>query len=142
MLKNKIINLLQSLSSRRDYRIPFMSGDGIGVMRLMLVSDEEDKGKISIHYEDDSFGEVSVEIKVRGNIADIYGMSRDESEAFEQKLNYASENLKERFGFDEVRIYNVQAEHPADIYYENAKDDAATSMLYKIAKNFIMDCLK
>ena len=142
LLKNKIINLLQSLSSRRDYRIPFMSGDGIGVMRLMLVSDEEDKGKISIHYEDDSFGEVSVEIKVRGNIADIYGMSRDESEAFEQKLNYASENLKERFGFDEVRIYNVQAEHPADIYYENAKDDAATSMLYKIAKNFIMDCLK
>lgn len=142
LLKNKIINLLQNLSSRRDYRIPFMSGDGIGVMRLMLVSDEEDKGKISIHYEDDSFGEVSVEIKVRGNIADIYGMSRDESEAFEKKLNYAAENLKEKFGFDEVRIYNVQAEHPADIYYENAKDDAATSMLYKIAKNFIMDCLK
>ena len=142
LLKNKIINLLQSLSSRRDYRIPFMSGDGIGVMRLMLVSDDEDKGKISIHYNDDSFGEVSVEIKVRGDIADIYGMSRYASEAFEQKLNYAAENLKEKFGFEEVRIYNVQSEHPADIYYENAKDDAATSKLYKIAKNFIADCLK
>ena len=81
-LKNNIIDLVKNLNRQRDYRIPVLSDDKIGVMKLTMISDGSESGRISIRCDNESCGEVSIELKVTDDTFDVFGVCTGENNDF------------------------------------------------------------
>ena len=120
--------------------VPFMTADGssIGMIKLTLVSDKNEKGKISIHFEDNDMGTVSVEAKVNGTNMDIFGICSNNRDVLHSKLENAAQKITEDFGIDQIKVYCSSSEIVGRVTYEDSENNRANSEMYRLAKTIIL----
>lgn len=139
MSQNRQIKMLANMSKRHDYNIPFMSDEGIGMMKLTLIQDENDKGRISINYDSENYGNVSVEAKVSRQLSEIYGICQNNEPEFAEKLEKIAAAVKEEYSIEEMSVYCSRSETISRITYNGAENAMASEELYKIAKSIILN---
>lgn len=138
-------------AARQDYTIPYIKGDGYGMMKLTFKAEEGDKGKIAISYEDDRLGKVNVEINVTsdelmmsgtyGTRASITGTAdsdeADSAAAFKEKLMAVADEVKEQFGFKKTNVIINPVRNVSRNLYGSNDTGIDTKKLYKIAKTVV-----
>ena len=138
-------------ATRQDYTIPYIKGDGYGMMKLTFKAEEGDKGKIAISYEDDRLGRVNVEINVTsdelmmsgtyGTRASITGTAdseeTDSAAAFRDRLNAVADEVKEQFGFKKTNVIINPVRNVSRNLYGSDDTGIDTKKLYKIAKTVV-----
>ncbi|MDD6844465.1 MAG: DUF6240 domain-containing protein [Clostridia bacterium] len=138
-------------AARQDYTIPYIKGDGYGMMKLTFKAEEGDKGKIAISYEDDRLGRVNVEINVTsdelmvsgtyGTRASITGTAdseeADSAAAFRERLNAVADEVKEQFGFRKTNVIINPVRNVSRNLYGSDDTGIDTKKLYKIAKTVV-----
>ena len=138
-------------AARQDYTIPYIKGDGYGMMKLTFKAEEGDKGKIAISYEDDRLGRVNVEINVTsdelmvsgtyGTRASITGTAdseeADSAAAFRERLNAVADEVKEQFGFKKTNVIINPVRNVSRNLYGSDDTGIDTKKLYKIAKTVV-----
>lgn len=141
-LQNRQLGILDNLSRRHDYNVPFLTEDGVGVMKLTLVTNltDDKKGSISVSFESDTMGLVSVEAKVSSDSVDIYGVCQKDDDELKEKINDIAAQLREKHDINRVAIYTNKIEWVRRVTYDWAPENVATDKLYKMSKT-IISCL-
>ena len=136
---NKEIGYIYRLNLRHDYKIPVVIGDDIRTINLTLIQDDTDKGRISVGFDDEKSGHVSVEAKINNKSADIYILSdNDDTALIEDRAQNLSEELKNKMQIDTVNINTGINDNINRVTYDNAAESVASDKLYKISKLIIM----
>ena len=105
---------------------------------LTFVADDNDKGKISIKMNTASWGELSVEAKVTQSDVSMY-VKQDsrivlsEDRSIYKYFQQIEGDLKEQFGYDNVRINCVRVPDVKYTTYEDSGAKIPSDRLYKIA---------
>lgn len=138
-LKDRTIGYIKNLALRHDYRIPYITDSGsTGMLKLTLVQDDENKGRISVNMQSSVLGNVSVEAKADGDNLGIYVVSDSQiSDEGSQLLDDMEESLKEAFGFTNVSVNTTKSSDVPYVTYEAAADSVATDKLYEIAAKIV-----
>lgn len=136
---------------REDYTIPYIKGDGIGMMKVSFKSDSEQSGKISISYEDSMLGNVNVNISVGDSDiqisalyetkASIRGLAdKQETEAadeFKDKLENAAQRVKDNYGCKRADVIINPVRNVERNIYNSEETQISSAILYKIAKTVV-----
>lgn len=136
---------------REDYTIPYIKGDGIGMMKVSFKSDSEQSGKISISYEDSMLGNVNVNISVGDSDiqisalyetkASIRGLAdKQETEAadeFKDKLENAAQLVKDNYGCKRADVIINPVRNVERNIYNSEETQISSAILYKIAKTVV-----
>ena len=138
-LKDRTIGYIKNLALRHDYRIPYITDSGsTGMLKLTLVQDDENKGRISVNMQSSVLGNVSVEAKADGDNLGIYVVSDSQiSDEGSQLLDDMEASLKEAFGFTNVSVNTTKSSDVPYVTYEAAADSVATDKLYEIAAQIV-----
>ena len=149
-LMRNTMTLLNNMAMRRDYSIPYLKRDGIGVMKLTVAVDKSEKGKIAISYDDKELGPVILEAKIKNDTAELYGtvratgthgeVTRNDTERenkLSKKLSNVSKTLGEH-GINRVQIYHSASRNNVRPNYDYNQDMVPTEKLYKIAKTIVL----
>ena len=138
-LKDRTIGYIKNLALRHDYRIPYITDSGsTGMLKLTLVQDDDNKGRISVNMLSSVLGKVSVEAKADRESLGMYIVSDTAvSDEGSQLLEDMEENLKEGFGFTNVTVNITKSSDVPYVTYEAAADSVATDKLYEIAAQII-----
>lgn len=138
-LKDRTIGYIKNLALRHDYRIPYITDSGsTGMLKLTLVQDDDNKGRISVNMLSSVLGKVSVEAKADRESLGMYIVSDTAvSDEGSQLLEDMGENLKEGFGFTNVTVNITKSSDVPYVTYEAAADSVATDKLYEIAAQIV-----
>ncbi len=138
-LKDRTIGYIKNLALRHDYRIPYITDSGsTGMLKLTLVQDDDNKGRISVNMLSSVLGKVSVEAKADRESLGMYIVSDTTvSDEGSQLLEDMEENLKEGFGFTNVTVNITKSSDVQYVTYEAAADSVATDKLYEIAAQIV-----
>lgn len=138
-LKDRTIGYIKNLALRHDYRIPYITDSGsIGMLKLTLVQDDDNKGRISVNMLSSVLGKVSVEAKADRESLGMYIVSDTAvSDEGIQLLDDMEESLKEVFGFTNVSVNTTKSSDVPYVTYEAAADSVATDKLYEIAAQIV-----
>ena len=138
-LKDRTIGYIKNLALRHDYRIPYITDSGsTGMLKLTLVQDDDNKGRISVNMLSSVLGKVSVEAKADRDSLGMYIVSDTAvSDEGSQFLDDMEESLKEAFGFKNVTVNTTKSSDVPYVTYEAAKDSVATDKLYEIAAQIV-----
>lgn len=138
-LKDRTIGYIKNLALRHDYRIPYITDSGsTGMLKLTLVQDDDNKGRISVNMLSSVLGKVSVEAKADRESLGMYIVSDTTvSDEGSQLLEDMEENLKEGFGFTNVSVNITKSSDVPYVTYEAAADSVATDKLYEIAAQIV-----
>ena len=138
-LKDRTIGYIKNLALRHDYRIPYITDSGsTGMLKLTLVQDDDNKGRISVNMLSSVLGKVSVEAKADRDSLGMYIVSDTAvSDEGSQLLEDMEESLKEAFGFTNVYVNTTKSSDVPYVTYEAAKDSVATDKLYEIAAQIV-----
>lgn len=138
-LKDRTIGYIKNLALRHDYRIPYITDSGsTGMLKLTLVQDDDNKGRISVNMLSSVLGKVSVEAKADRESLGMYIVSDTAvSDEGSQLLEDMEENLKEGFGFTNVTVNITKSLDVPYVTYEAAADSVATDKLYEIAAQIV-----
>ncbi len=149
-LMRNTMTLLNNMAMRRDYSIPYLKRDGIGVMKLTVAVDKSEKGKIAISYDDKELGQVILEAKIKNDTAELYGtvratgthgeVTRSDTER-ENKLSKKLSNVSKtlgKHGINRVQIYHSASRNNVRPNYDYNQDMVPTEKLYKIAKTIVL----
>ena len=138
-LKDRTIGYIKNLALRHDYRIPYITDSGsTGMLKLTLVQDDDNKGRISVNMLSNVLGKVSVEAKADRDSLGMYIVSDTAvSDEGSQLLEDMEENLKEGFGFTNVTVNITKSSDVPYVTYEAAADSVATDKLYEIAAQIV-----
>lgn len=138
-LKDRTIGYIKNLALRHDYRIPYITDSGsTGMLKLTLVQDDDNKGRISVNMLSSVLGKVSVEAKADRESLGMYIVSDTAvSDEGSQLLEDMEENLKEGFGFTNVTVNITKSSDVPYVTYEAAADSVATDKLYEIAAQIV-----
>lgn len=138
-LKDRTIGYIKNLALRHDYRIPYITDSGsTGMLKLTLVQDDDNKGRISVNMLSSVLGKVSVEAKADRDSLGMYIVSDTAvSDEGSQLLDDMEETLKEEFGFKNVTVNTTKSSDVPYVTYEAAKDSVATDKLYEIAAQIV-----
>lgn len=138
-LKDRTIGYIKNLALRHDYRIPYITDSGsTGMLKLTLVQDDDNKGRISVNMLSSVLGKVSVEAKADRESLGMYIVSDTAvSDEGSQLLEDMEENLKEGFGFTNVTVNIRKSSDVPYVTYEAAADSMATDKLYEIAAQIV-----
>lgn len=138
-LKDRTIGYIKNLALRHDYRIPYITDSGsTGMLKLTLVQDDDNKGRISVNMLSSVLGKVSVEAKADRESLGMYIVSDTAvSDEGSQLLEDMEENLKEGFGFINVTVNITKSSDVPYVTYEAAADSVATDKLYEIAAQIV-----
>ena len=138
-LKDRTIGYIKNLALRHDYRIPYITDSGsTGMLKLTLVQDDDNKGRISVNMQSNVLGKVSVEAKADRESLGMYIVS-DTAVSDEgcRLLDDMEESLKEAFGFTDVFVNTTKSSDIPYVTYEAAADSVATDKLYEIAAQIV-----
>lgn len=136
-MRYKEISLIRKLSARHDYKIPMVTEDGIGMIHLTLIQDSTEKGRISVNLNTKTLGTVSIEAKISGDTAELYGISDKDAQILSEKMQETAENLKERCGITQANVYCQDIKTVRRVTYDKAADSVAPDRLYRIAKTIV-----
>ena len=138
-LKDRTIGYIKNLALRHDYRIPYITDSGsTGMLKLTLVQDDDNKGRISVNMLSSVLGKVSVEAKADRDSLGMYIVSDTAvSDEGSQLLDVMEESLKEGFGFTNVSVNITKSSDVPYVTYEAAADSVATDKLYEIAAKIV-----
>ena len=138
-LTDRTIGYIKNLALRHDYRIPYITDSGsTGMLKLTLVQNDDNKGRISVNMQSSVLGKVSVEAKADRDSLGIYIVSDTAvSDEGSQLLEDMEESLKEAFGFTNVSVNTTKSSDVPYVTYEAAKDSVATDKLYEIAAQIV-----
>lgn len=138
-LKDRTIGYIKNLALRHDYRIPYITDSGsTGMLKLTLVQDDDNKGRISVNMLSSVLGKVSVEAKADRESLGMYIVSDTAvSDEGSQLLEDMEESLKEGFGFTNVSVNITKSSDVPYVTYEAAADSVATDKLYEIAAQIV-----
>lgn len=138
-LKDRTIGYIKNLALRHDYRIPYITDSGsTGMLKLTLVQDDDNKGRISVNMLSSVLGKVSVEAKADRESLGMYIVSDTAvSDEGSQLLEDMEENLKKGFGFTNVTVNITKSSDVPYVTYEAAADSVATDKLYEIAAQIV-----
>ena len=138
-LKDRTIGYIKNLALRHDYRIPYITDSGsTGMLKLTLVQDDDNKGRISVNMLSSVLGKVSVEAKADRDSLGMYIVSDTAvSDEGSQLLDDMEESLKEAFGFTNVYVNTTKSSDVPYVTYEAAADSVATDKLYEIAAQIV-----
>lgn len=138
-LKDRTIGYIKNLALRHDYRIPYITDSGsTGMLKLTLVQDDDNKGRISVNMLSSVLGKVSVEAKADRESLGMYIVSDTAvSDEGSQLLDDMEESLKEGFGFTNVSVNITKSSDVPYVTYEAAADSVATDKLYEIAAQIV-----
>ena len=138
-LKDRTIGYIKNLALRHDYRIPYITDSGsTGMLKLTLVQDDDNKGRISVNMLSSVLGKVSVEAKADRDSLGMYIVSDTAvSDEGSQLLDDMEESLKEAFGFTNVSVNTTKSSDVPYVTYESAADSVATDKLYEIAAQIV-----
>ena len=138
-LKDRTIGYIKNLALRHDYRIPYITDSGsTGMLKLTLVQDDDNKGRISVNMQSSVLGKVSVEAKADRDSLGMYIVSDTAvSDEGSQLLDDMEETLKEEFGFKNVTVNTTKSSDVPYVTYEAAADSVATDKLYEIAAQIV-----
>ena len=138
-LKDRTIGYIKNLALRHDYRIPYITDSGsTGMLKLTLVQDDDNKGRISVNMLSSVLGKVSVEAKADRDSLGMYIVSDTAvSDEGSQLLDDMEESLKEAFGFTNVSVNTTKSSDVPYVTYEAAEDSVATDKLYEIAAQIV-----
>lgn len=138
-LKDRTIGYIKNLALRHDYRIPYITDSGsTGMLKLTLVQDDDNKGRISVNMQSSVLGKVSVEAKADRDSLGMYIVSDTAvSDEGSQLLEDMEESLKEAFGFTNVSVNITKSSDVPYVTYEAAADSVATDKLYEIAAQIV-----
>ena len=108
------------------------------MLKLTLVQDDDNKGRISVNMLSSVLGKVSVEAKADRESLGMYIVSDTAvSDEGSQLLEDMEENLKEGFGFTNVTVNIRKSSDVPYVTYEAAADSVATDKLYEIAAQIV-----
>ena len=108
------------------------------MLKLTLVQDDDNKGRISVNMLSNVLGKVSVEAKADRDSLGMYIVSDTAvSDEGSQLLEDMEENLKEGFGFTNVTVNITKSSDVPYVTYEAAADSVATDKLYEIAAQIV-----
>ena len=138
-LKDRTIGYIKNLALRHDYRIPYITDSGsTGMLKLTLVQDDDNKGRISVNMLSSVLGKVSVEAKADRESLGMYIVSDTAvSDEGSQLLDDMEESLKEEFSFTNVSVNITKSSDVPYVTYEAAADSVATDKLYEIAAQIV-----
>lgn len=138
-LKDRTIGYIKNLALRHDYRIPYITDSGsTGMLKLTLVQDDDNKGRISVNMQSSVLGKVSVEAKADRESLGMYIVSDTAvSDEGSRLLDDMEESLKEAFGFTDVSVNSTESSDVPYVTYEAAADSVATDKLYEIAAQIV-----
>ena len=138
-LKDRTIGYIKNLALRHDYRIPYITDSGsTGMLKLTLIQDDDNKGRISVNMLSSVLGKVSVEAKADRESLGMYIVSDTAvSDEGSQLLDDMEESLKEAFGFTNVSVNTTKSSDVPYVTYEAAEDSVATDKLYEIAAQIV-----
>lgn len=138
-LKDRTIGYIKNLALRHDYRIPYITDSGsTGMLKLTLVQDDDNKGRISVNMLSSVLGKVSVEAKADRESLGMYIVSDTAvSDEGSQLLDDMEESLKEEFSFTNVSVNTTKSSDVPYVTYEAAADSVATDKLYEIAAQIV-----
>ncbi len=137
ILENKQISVIAALAKKHDYNVPVLTGEGVSMMKLTLISDSDDKGRISISFESPEWGKTSVEIRVSENAVGLHGVCAKEETALQTRLVEIAQSVKNEYAFEQATVYCTRSDMVNRITYEDAKDKVATERLYRMSKSII-----
>lgn len=130
-MRSRVVFMVNDMSRRHDYRIPFENNNEIGTIHLQLVHDEENAGRIAIDVETSEVGKMHIEVRAGEEEVSVFAVTDGNSEKLAQKLENASEVIPNMsFNVSKSDIL-PQTELPV------SADDISTRSLYTIAKNII-----
>ena len=141
--------ILGKLDRQNDFRIPYNTESGVGMMNLTFKSDSADSGKISIKLTDSKIGEIGLELKVTNDSVNIFAQVSDSASAEEE--NKAAELLEElrtsltqEEGMGSVTVYSRKTDNVSYITYadsdmnaHSADEGVTVSRLYGLARRVI-----
>ncbi len=136
---------------REDYTIPYIKGDGIGMMKVSFKSDSEQSGKISISYEDSMLGNVNVNISVGDSDIQISALYEtkasirglpdkqeiEAADAFKGKLENAAQCVKDNYGCKRADVIINPVRNVERSIYNSEETQISSAILYKIAKTVV-----
>ena len=136
---------------REDYTIPYIKGDGIGMMKVSFKSDSEQSGKISISYEDSMLGNVNVNISVGDSDIQISALYEtkasirglpdkqeiEAADAFKGKLENAAQRVKDNYGCKRADVIINPVRNVERSIYNSEETQISSAILYKIAKTVV-----
>ena len=136
---------------REDYTIPYVKGDGIGMMKVSFKSDSEQSGKISISYEDSMLGKVNVNISVGDSDIQISALYEtkasirglpdkqeiEAADAFKGKLENAAQCVKDNYGCKRADVIINPVRNVERNIYNSEETQISSAILYKIAKTVV-----
>ena len=136
MLGNNM-KLMGALAHKNNYRIPYKTQDGTGVINLKIIETGENTGSFVIKMRDGRFGGVTVEAKADSRFvhARIMCEDKESEELLNIKAKEITEALKQR-GTEDVRISVNRAKSQPE-GKSAVKDGVSTEILFASAKIFI-----
>lgn len=134
------IRLEGALRQSKSYDIPIQTGDGITSLNLTLIHGVEESGRIQISMENETFGNIAVDVKVSGS--SLKGLVLcDRRQGFEalQSQNEALTAELETAGYQVKNIsYGMDFKSRNELLSDVAQGQKAeTAGLYQIAKFFV-----
>lgn len=137
----KSFHLMNVMGQKQMYHIPIeVNGETTGV-RVTIITNSSEKGKVTADIHSDVFGRISAEFNVKGNRVDgIIVADNNETVKFLEGVMPELEKSLEAEGYI---TEGVNSSRHDNISYgmwskdEDGKDDVSNSSLYNVAKIFI-----
>jgi len=119
--------IMNSLAKKNEFVIPLKLNGRYVDLNLKLVQDSEQKGRLSINYDN-----VGIECNVSVNTVEAYIFC----EADVSKLAGNIKKSVEAFGYEQCNVYHVTTKKEA-LVFENGNKDVEDKKLYELAKTII-----
>ena len=135
------IGIIAGMARKHEYVIPFDNDGQTGTIRLQLVQDESDAGRISVETDTAAYGHVSVQARMGKDSISIFAITDGDA----NKLTDAMERLKDSFNGDNSGEHNmgvtytcVSSDTHADVKLPVSSDNIPTEELYTFAKKIVV----
>ena len=139
-LMGESVGLLKNLSLKRQYQIPVDIRGESCLIKLTIINNSQDKGKLNIETETEDLGKISSEIRIEQG--SVKGIILTDSESYLDELKLNSEAFKKglkELGYSKSDINVCYQSDIKDKMWKvpQSNGEIETKNLYKIAKLFI-----
>ena len=132
-INNRQFNYASKLRDKGEYRIPYTSEDGIGMINLKLVSTSEFKGQIAIELDSKEYGKTSLNMQVSN---DTIAASIKVSKSVE-KMDILKDKIKDAYVNDASFKQVDFVEKIDNINTAIGDSKVSTSSLYSLARKAV-----